>query len=287
MVGGRSYSESQYNRAAQALRQPGSAFKLFVYVAALEKGFTPSSRVVDGPISIDNWRPRNFGGQYRGSVTLTEAFADSINTVAADTAERVGRRNVISVARRLGITSKLEAHPSLALGASEVTLVELTAAYATVANGGYAVNPHAIAEIRDRAGRALYRPVGSAAPRVLNAAVVRAMDDMLSAVLTIGTGRAARFNEARGGKTGTSQEFRDAWFIGYAGNLVAGVWVGNDDGTAMKGVTGGNLPARIWRDFMAAAFQGNEAPSIVAPSAGSVRPAAGAAPVRFDERRND
>jgi penicillin-binding protein 1A len=287
MVGGRSYAQSQYNRAAQALRQPGSAFKLFVYLAALENGLTPSSRVVDGPISIDKWRPRNFEGRYRGAVTLTEAFAQSINTVAADTAERVGRRNVIAVARRLGITSKLESHPSLALGASEVTLVELTAAYAAVANGGYAVNPYAIAEIRDRAARALYRPQGSSAPRVLDAQIVRSMDDMLSAVLTVGTGRAARFAAARGGKTGTSQEFRDAWFVGYAGDMVAGVWVGNDDGAAMKGVTGGNLPARIWRDFMETAFQGEGPRGVAAPVAGPARRPGGAAPVRFEDGRTD
>ncbi len=250
MVGGRKYAASQFNRATQALRQPGSAFKLFVYLAALEAGMRPHDTMLDAPLDIGGWRPRNYDGKFRGPMSLRRAFARSINTVAVRVSERVGRGRVIAAARRLGITSKLVSHPSLALGAGEVTLLELTAAYAAVAGGGFAAWPHGIVEIRDSAGTVLFRRAGSGGGEVIGKDHVRALDGMLRAVISQGTGRAAGPGRPAAGKTGTSQDFRDAWFIGYAGDLVTGVWVGNDDFAPMKRITGGGLPARVWRSFM-------------------------------------
>jgi len=255
MVGGRSYATSQFNRATQALRQPGSAFKLFVYLAALEAGMRPGDTMLDAPVNIGGWRPRNYDGKFHGKVTLGHAFAHSINSVAVRVSERVGRGRVIAAARRLGITSKLVSHPSVALGASEVTLLELVASYAAVAGGGLAAWPHGIAEIRDSAGTVLFRRTGSGGGEVISPGHARALDGMLRGVIADGTGRAAWPGQRAAGKTGTSQDFRDAWFIGYAGDLVTGVWVGNDDFTPMKRVTGGGLPARLWRTFMVDALK--------------------------------
>ena len=250
MVGGRVYSASQFNRATQARRQPGSAFKLFVYLAGLEAGLTPDSIFVDKPVSVAGWRPRNYDGRFHGAMPLTRAFAKSINTVAVQVSERVGRRRVIDTARRLGITTPIAPHPSLALGASEVTLTELTAAYAAVANGGVAVWPYGIASVEAAGGKRLYRRTGGPQSRVIGKDRAQALRRMLREVVRGGTGRAARLGGSEAGKTGTSQSFRDAWFVGFAGDLVAGVWVGNDDDRPMKKVTGGGLPARIWRAFM-------------------------------------
>jgi penicillin-binding protein 1A len=256
LVGGRDYAKSQFNRATQALRQPGSAFKLFVYLAGLESGMTPQTTIADVPISLGKWRPRNFDGRFRGPVTMHTALVQSLNIPAVQVAERAGLDRVISVARRLGITTPLKAQPSLALGASEVTLVELTAAYAALANGGFPVWPHAITEIRDRAGRVLYRRAGSGAARAVPAAALHDLNAMLADAIGGGTGRAARIDRPAAGKTGTSQEFRDAWFVGFTAELVTGVWVGNDDAAPMNRVTGGGLPARIWRAFMTDALKG-------------------------------
>lgn len=259
LVGGKDYGASQFNRAFQALRQPGSAFKLFVYLAAMENGLTPDNQFVDGPLRIGKWRPRNYGGAFLGTVTLREAMARSVNTVAVQVSERTGRDNVIDAARRLGITSPLKSHPSLALGASEVSLVELTSAYGVIANGGIAVWPHGISEIRERGGKILYRRTDGAAAQVVEADAVRRTNELLQAVVEWGTGKAANPGRPAAGKTGTSQEFRDAWFVGYTGELVTGVWMGNDDSSPMKRVTGGGLPARLWRDFMIPALDGVEA----------------------------
>lgn len=256
LVGGRDYGSSQYNRAFQAQRQPGSAFKLFVYLAAMENGLTPDDQFIDGPLRIGKWKPRNYGGNFLGSITLREAMARSVNTVAVQVSERVGRGKVIDAARRLGITSSLKSHPSLALGASEVSLVELTAAYGVIANGGVAVWPHGISEIRERGGRVLYQRTDGAAAQVVNPTAVQRMNDLLRAVVGWGSGKAANPNRPAAGKTGTSQDFRDAWFVGYTGELVTGVWMGNDDSSPMKRVTGGSLPARLWRDFMIPALDG-------------------------------
>ena len=250
MVGGRGYSASQFNRATQAWRQPGSAFKLFVYLAGLEAGLAPETVFVDKPVDIAGWRPRNYDGRYRGAMPLSRAFARSINTVAVQVSERAGRRRVIDAARRLGITTPIAPHPSLALGTSEVTLIELTAAYAAVANGGIAVWPYGVTTIDGAAGKRLYRRTGAPAARVIAAKRARALTRMLRETVRSGTGRAARLGGSEAGKTGTSQSFRDAWFVGFAGDLVAGIWVGNDDERPMAKVTGGGLPARIWRAVM-------------------------------------
>jgi penicillin-binding protein 1A len=250
MVGGRNYGTSQYNRATQAQRQPGSAFKLAVYAAALEAGISRAALFDDAPIQVEGWQPKNYGDSYRGSLTVTEAFARSSNVIAVQLSERAGRRQVIAAARRLGITAPLTPHPSLALGVAEVSLLELTGAYAVVASGGLGVVPHAIAEIRDRNGTVLYRRAGSGLGRVLAPGIAADLDALLRAVVRDGTGRRAALEVPAAGKTGTSQDSRDAWFLGYREGLVAGVWLGNDDGTPMKGVTGGTLPAELWRDFM-------------------------------------
>ncbi len=256
MVGGRDYSESQFNRATQALRQPGSAFKLFVYLAGLEAGLEPDDTMMDAPVAVGGWHPRNYDGRYYGEVTLRGALARSLNSVAVRLTEQVGRDRVIAAARRLGITSELRPEPSLALGASEVTLIELTAAYAVLANNGVGVWAYGIREVRDDRGRVLYRRSGSGPGRVIALDLLARMNDMLGAVVAWGTGRGARLDRPMAGKTGTSQDFRDAWFIGYTADLVTGVWIGNDDGQAMKDVVGGGLPARLWRSFMAEALKG-------------------------------
>ncbi len=251
MVGGRSYAKSQFNRAVQARRQPGSAFKPFVYLAALENGYAPGSMVRDAPVTFDGWKPRNFSGTYRGNVTLKRALADSINTVAVRLSEHVGRDKVIALVHRMGVASPMKAHPSLALGTSEVTLLEMTGAFAPFANSGFAVAPEAILEIRTRDGRAVFRRDAGAAGRVVRPRHVDQMNQMMTEVLATGTGRAARLGRRpAAGKTGTSQKFRDGWFIGYTADLVTGVWMGNDDDSPMRKVTGGKLPARVWQDFM-------------------------------------
>jgi len=255
MVGGRSYATSQFNRVTQAVRQPGSAFKLFVYLAGLESGMTPDAVVMDTPVTIDGWRPRNYDGKYRGRVKLREALAQSLNAAAVRISEHVGRRKVVAAAERLGITSPLKAHPSVALGASEVSLLELTGAYAVLANRGYPAWPYGITEIHDGAGRLLYRRGGSGANRLVEPRIVASLQSMLSDVIQSGTGRAARLARPAAGKTGTSQDFRDAWFVGFSAELVTGVWLGNDEATPMKKVTGGGLPARLWRGFMTDALK--------------------------------
>jgi penicillin-binding protein 1A len=256
MVGGRDYGESQFNRAVQALRQPGSAFKAFTYLAAFEKGLEPDDRFVDSPVEVDGWTPRNYNDRYFGKVTLREAFARSLNSVAVRVLQKVGPEAVAATARRLGITSDLEATPSISLGTSEVTLLELTGAYAVFANRGSGVWPYAIEEIREASGRILYRRAGDGPGRVVAPEAVDQMADVLTAAVEWGSGKAARQKRPAAGKTGTSQEFRDAWFVGYTADLVAGAWFGNDDEAPMKNVTGGNLPARLWGRVMARGLAG-------------------------------
>jgi penicillin-binding protein 1A len=268
MVGGRSYDGSQFNRATQAQRQPGSAFKPFVYLAGLEAGLQPSDHFVDGPIQIGGWRPRDYGNRYQGDMTMAEALAQSINTVAVQVALRAGIDNIIAVAHGLGITSPLTRDASIALGTDEVNLLELVSAYAPFANGGAGVWPHGIAEIRDSDGDILYRPTGSGPGRVVSAELTGAMNAMLSGVVDHGTGRIAALPRPAAGKTGTTQDYRDAWFIGYTADLVTGVWLGNDDDKPMNKVTGGSLPAQTWRNFMLAATRSmpvRALPDIAAP----------------------
>lgn len=254
MVGGRSFTLSQFNRATQAHRQPGSAFKPFVYLTAIEGGRTPQWRVLDAPLSLAGWSPTNFEASYRGEVTLQTALALSLNTAAVRVAQRVGYRNIVETAHRLGIVSSLDPVPSLALGTAEVSLLELTRAYVPFATGGRAPALMAIRRITARNGRVLYEAESAPAPHVVSPYDAGAMNAMLSAAVEWGTGRAARLEgRAVAGKTGTSQDFRDAWFIGYTADLVTGVWVGNDDAKPMAHVTGGALPAEVWHEFMTAA----------------------------------
>ncbi len=255
MVGGRAYGSSQFNRAVQAQRQPGSAFKPIIYLAALERGLRPDMLIVDAPIEIAGWAPRNFDDTYRGEITAVEALADSVNSASVRVLEWTGVEPAIDVARRLGITTDLRRDLSLALGTSEVTLLELTAAYAAFVNNGTAVWPHAIRSIEGLEGEPLYQREGGGPGEVVRPWHIWELDRMLQEVMISGTGRGAQLDRPAAGKTGTSQEYRDAWFVGFTADLVVGVWVGNDDGTPMNGVTGGGLPARIWRDVMLAAHR--------------------------------
>jgi penicillin-binding protein 1A len=257
LIGGHSYRSSPFDRAVKALRQPGSAFKPFVYLTALESGYTPDSMADDEPVAVDGWSPKNHTRTYRGEVTLRDSFAQSINTVAVKLADDVGRPEVVRTARRLGIHSELHDRPSLALGTAEVTPLELVAAYVPFANGGEGVIPHIIARVRNCHGKLLYEFKGSNLGRVVDEPHVAEMNDMMNATLVNGTGRqAALSDQIAGGKTGTSQSSRDAWFVGYTAHYVAGVWVGNDDGSKMRNVSGGTLPAHIWHDIMVYAHQG-------------------------------
>lgn len=250
LAGGSDYAESQYNRAVQALRQPGSAFKLFVYLAALERGATIDQLVTDAPISIKKWSPQNYDGRYRGDITLAEALAQSLNTVAVRLTLESGPRAVIDVARRLGITAKLPDDASIALGTGEVSLLELTAAYGVIGNGGTGVWPYGIVDIADRSGAVLWHRSGSGPGQVLDPDIATTAFQLLRGVVDHGTGKLANFDERAIGKTGTTQDFRDAWFIGSAGELTGGIWMGNDDNHPTRRVTGGDLPARIWRSIM-------------------------------------
>ena len=258
MVGGRDYADSQFNRVTQALRQPGSAFKPFVYLAALDAGYAPDDLVTDGPINIAGWKPQNFSGKYLGPVSVQDALAESINTVAVRLAQATGPKAVVTTAQRLGITSDMKPELSLALGSAEVTLLELTAAYAPLANGGLAILPYAITAITDRDGVVLYQRQGDELGRVIAPGRVATMNRMMRGVIEHGTGTAATFGFPAAGKTGTSSDFRDAWFVGYSAELVTGVWVGNDDGGFMKAVTGGGVPARVWHDVMASAHKDHQ-----------------------------
>ncbi len=256
MVGGRDYAESQFNRVTQALRQPGSAFKAFVYLAGLEAGLTPDSTVKDAPVRVGDWTPGNYGDRYYGEVTLRESFARSMNSVAVRVTQQVGPRTVVATAQRLGITSELRPTGGIALGASEVTLLELTGAYAVFANQGRHVTPYGITEIRDVEGRLLFQRDARPGDTVVAAKHLAQMSSMLSATVIWGTGKAAQPGRAAAGKTGTSQDFRDAWFVGYTAELVTGVWFGNDDSTPMDRVTGGALPARLWGRVMKRGLDG-------------------------------
>lgn len=255
MVGGRDYRESQFNRATQALRQPGSAFKPFVYLAGLEAGIGPDTIIDDSPITIRNWTPSNFDRRFRGPMRVADAVTQSINTVAVRVSEQVGRGRVIDVAHRLGIPQAIDDNPSLALGASEVTLLDLTQSYGAFATGGEAMRAWGIVEIKDADGRLLYRRQ-PAVERVMSPANAGRMTEMLSNVVQGGTGRAARLDRPAAGKTGTTSNSKDALFVGFTADFVAGVWFGNDNGQPMKDVTGGTIPAELWGSFMRKASAG-------------------------------
>jgi penicillin-binding protein 1A len=250
MVGGTDYRKSQFNRAVRGNRQPGSSFKTLVYLTAMERGFTPNDVMVDEPFKVKGWKPLNYKNEYLGEMTLRDAFALSINTIAVKLAKEVGIENVVATARRVGITSDLNYDLTLALGTAQVSLLEMTQAYAHLANEGNALWAYGIIEIRDKNGDILYERQPSEETRVISKRTVAYMNDLLSSVIEYGTGKAATIGRPAAGKTGTSQDYRDAWFIGYTPDYVGGVWVGNDDNTPMKQVTGGSIPARIWHDVM-------------------------------------
>lgn len=257
MVGGKSYVKSQFNRATKAKRQPGSAFKPFVYLAAIEQGYGPDSVEVDEPVRFGDWEPENYGHKYMGPVTLTKALALSLNTVAAKLAFNVSPAAVVATAHRLGITSDLVDNASIALGTSEVTLLELVSAFTPFANGGAPVQPYIVSRITTRDGELLYERHGDGLGQVVSNYDLGAMNRMMRAVVTQGTGRSAQFSDFEiAGKTGTSQDYRDAWFVGYTAHYVAGVWAGNDDNSPTKKMTGGSIPAAIWKDVMEQAHAG-------------------------------
>jgi penicillin-binding protein 1A len=255
MVGGKSYRQSPYNRVTQAKRQSGSTFKIFVYLAALRAGYSPTDLIEDQPLRIGNWSPDNYEGKYRGIITLRDAFAFSSNVAAVRLSERVGRQHVIQAARDLGVTSDLEEGPTMALGTSAISLMEMTSAFAAVAKGSYPVRPRGLPEADDE---------NAGAP--FEGSVRRNMMELLWAVTHQGTGRGAALPVPTFGKTGTSQESRDAYFIGFAGDLVTGVWIGRDDNKPVGDVQGGGLPARIWRSYMAEAVKNAPAPAIALPA---------------------
>jgi penicillin-binding protein 1A len=256
MVGGRDYVTSNYNRAVAARRQPGSSWKLFDYLAAIEDGVQPEDTILDAPITIDGWSPRNFSGGYAGTVTVRQAFAQSINTAAVRLAQRVGFDTVADVARRFGITTPIDRRPAMALGASDVTLLELTTAYAAVANLGVETRPYAIRTIATASGKLLYTREADA-PRVLVAPYVAAkMTDLLKAAVETGTGRNAQIGRPLAGKTGTTSSYKDGWFVGFTNELTTGVWMGRDDAKPVASLQGGRAPARAFAAYMARAVGG-------------------------------
>ncbi len=250
MAGGYDYNKSQFNRATQALRQAGSSFKLFVYLTAFENGFSPDDVLADEPIKIDNWAPQNYDKRFYGKVTLKEAFAKSLNVATVDLATYLNLDDIISTAVKMGVTTDVKDEPSLVLGAAEVKVIDMAAAFAAAANGGYAVFPFGIKDVKTAKGRILYQHKPSEKVRVISDNALEYINVLLKAVVQAGTGKKARpVAEARG-KTGTSQNYRDAWFIGSNAKYTATVWVGNDDNSPMQEVGGGSVPAEIWAEIM-------------------------------------
>ena len=250
MVGGRDYVNSSYNRATQAARQPGSSFKFFVYLTAIESGYRPDSEVQDAPITIGGWSPRNSSGRFAGPVSVRQAFALSINTVAVRLAQETGTRAVADMAQRFGITTRIDTNPSMALGSSTVRLIDMTRAYAAVARGGVGITPYGIRRVTTADGTVLYQHQPEE-PRVLVAPWVAAqMTDLLQSVVANGTGGSAALGRPTAGKTGTTSSNKDAWFIGFSSGLTTGVWMGRDDNRALPGLAGGRAPARAFHDYM-------------------------------------
>ncbi|GAM98852.1 multimodular transpeptidase-transglycosylase [alpha proteobacterium U9-1i] len=263
LIGGTDYNTSKFNRVTQAERQPGSTFKTFVYAAALEAGLSTEDVRFDEPVVIQGWRPRNYDDGYRGPVTLRTAFALSINTVAAEVADEVGPERVAEVARRLGVTNMPERStyvpPSIALGSIETTLWDMTSAFATFMNNGRRTDPHIVQAVFNSAGEQIYTRPPFEPRRVMDEEIVQQMTSLMGAVVLRGTGTGARLGDRDvAGKTGTSSDWRDAWFVGYTADYTAGVWVGHDDFTSMGRTTGGTLPAQIWADTMRVAHDGVE-----------------------------
>jgi penicillin-binding protein 1A len=287
LVGGRNYAESQFNRAVSAKRQPGSAFKPFVYLTALEAGLTPDTVREDAPINLKGWQPENYSHEYFGPVTLTKGLALSLNTVAVRLGLEVGPKAVAKTAHRLGIASDLQANASIALGTSEVTPLELVSAYAPFANGGVAVQPHIILKVRTAEGKLLYQRKGLSNGRIVEPQYVAMMNTMMQETLLTGTARKAELpGWQAAGKTGTSQDFRDAWFVGYTSHLVAGVWLGNDDNSPTKHVSGGNLPVEIWNRMMRDVHKGVPVAALPSGTWRAAPPLPPAAPPGLDVLRS-
>ncbi|MBU0799766.1 MAG: penicillin-binding protein, partial [Alphaproteobacteria bacterium] len=254
MVGGYDYQRSQFNRAADARRQPGSSFKPFVYLTALQEGWTPDDNILDDPLTEGKYRPGNYDGKYYGEIPLKYALAFSLNTAAIRLAQYTGIEKIAATARAAGIRAPLHPDLSLALGTAEVPMIEMVNAYATIARDGYYLDPFAISRVTDKKGRLLYQRSNAVpARRTLDPRAVQDLKSMMELGVREGTGRGAQGPYRAAGKTGTSQEFRDAWFIGFTDRYIAAIWVGNDNNESMKKVTGGSIPARIFRDTMTAA----------------------------------
>jgi penicillin-binding protein 1A len=291
LVGGRDYGESQFNRATDALRQPGSSFKPFVYTAAVQHGYTPKSVVLDAPISIGNWSPKNYGGRFMGSIQLTTALIHSLNTVAVRLAGAVGRPAIIELAHKMGITTNIINSKSLPLGATDVRVVDMTGAYAVFANGGFKATPYAYTQIVNSQGKVIFDRKRDVGPpeRILDEKTVGAMNYMLGQVPERGTGRAAKLQGIKtAGKTGTTNAYRDAWFMGFTGNYVGGVWFGNDDFTSTNKMTGGSLPAQTWNRVMTYAHNGIDLkpiPYVDEPASDGDRPAPAIASAEGDAQR--
>ncbi|HEX9932480.1 MAG TPA: penicillin-binding transpeptidase domain-containing protein, partial [Allosphingosinicella sp.] len=263
MIGGRDYVRSNYNRATQATRQPGSAFKLFVYLTALESGYRPDSTVQDAPLTIAGWSPRNDSGRYSGAVNLRQALAFSLNTVAVRLAQDVGTSAVADMAQRFGITTRINTNPSMALGTSDVRLIDLTRAYASVASGGVAVSPYGIRRVTTADGTLLYQHQKDD-DRVLVAPWVAAqMTDLLQAVVLNGSGRNANLGRPTAGKTGTTSSNKDGWFVGFSSGITTGVWMGRDDSRPVAGLAGGRAPAQAFHDYMVRAVANRPAENLV------------------------
>lgn len=263
LYGGRDYTENQFNRATQARRQPGSAFKPFVYAAALDIGVSPYDVRIDQPVTIDDWSPKNFTRAHMGPVTVNEAMRDSLNTIAALLAQETSEESIIALARKFGISAEMQPFPSIALGSQEVTLWELTRAYGPFMTGGRRVDPYLIEAIETTRGDVIYQRAEYEPASVYDRGQAETMTAMMADVIRSGTGTAAQVDGwPIAGKTGTSQSSRDAWFVGYSAELLGGVWTGNDDDTPMDGVTGGGLPAKLWADMMRIAHEGRS-PSIL------------------------
>jgi penicillin-binding protein 1A len=250
MVGGMDYNRSQYNRAVQAKRQAGSAFKPFVYTTALQLGFTPSSTIKDSPITIGKWKPENYTKRYYGEVSLTYALANSLNAATVNLSRELYLKDIAANAHKMGITTDISLTPSMVLGTSEVKVIDMATAYTVFANGGNSVRPYAINEIATNDGRQMYVRKAETKKQVLDTNVARQMSVMLEQVINQGTGRKAKLPIFAAGKTGTTQNYRDAWFIGWTNKYVTAVWLGNDNNKPMNKVGGGSLPAEIWHDIM-------------------------------------
>lgn len=254
-AGGKNYGESQYDRVTQAIRPPGSAFKPFVYAAAMEKGYTPNDLVDDSPIKIGQWSPRNYGSKYRGKIPVYKALMISSNVCAARVIKEVGIRAVIQIAKNLGLTTELQHDYTISLGSNGVKLYEFVRAYGAFANGGYVVEPYSVIRVEDSRGRVLYKAGKTKSTHQMSLKTAAEMTAMMKTVIQSGTGRAASIGRPAAGKTGTTDNYRDAYFVGYTPNVVTGVWVGDDNNSKMGGLTGGTVPAKIWHDIMLVATE--------------------------------